>query len=455
MKRDLLIAAVLTALVCAISYGAALTGTNIAAPVVPFTDADTYPSHEAKYGKGGYIQAQSTSVTNIPLTRRVDGMMTYATQWNKYYRLASGVWQQQTFIQSPQFINFSAATQTKFNSIPAGPTGSRGYDGWDGDSYFCYIDNGPLSVVFDANGLVPKYDPSPYYGRMTVNGSAALGLSVRWSTYDSANSHVTGSFGGTVTGTQFTPTILAAYSSAKKYNSVWANFSTAKLKCKASIPVVVTKIGATGAKGDPGDLSNLTRLDVTNVLDNASDTAIYVQPATNSGTVPMIGVRDYPGNVRNYIDSSGYQYFKDVNGYALVKIQTDGTLLLLDKPGYPRAQLNNLGRLILKDFANKQRVFINSSTATIQTFRKDGTTIGFQVYSSGRWVGAEGQPASNGQCLAADTNGRRYWTNCGSGGGTPGGTTKQVQYNNGGSFAGFGRYSANAGALIIQQLVIQ
>ena len=31
-----------------------LKGTNIAAPIMPFSSLDTYPTHESIYGKGGY-----------------------------------------------------------------------------------------------------------------------------------------------------------------------------------------------------------------------------------------------------------------------------------------------------------------------------------------------------------------------------------------------------------------
>jgi hypothetical protein len=31
-----------------------IQGTNVAAPVVPFTTEDIYATHDAKYGKGGY-----------------------------------------------------------------------------------------------------------------------------------------------------------------------------------------------------------------------------------------------------------------------------------------------------------------------------------------------------------------------------------------------------------------
>jgi len=456
MKRDLLIAAALTALVAAISYGAALTGTNIAAPVVPFTDADTYPSHEAKYGKGGYIQAQSTSVSQIPLTRRADGMLVYATQWDKYYRLASGTWQQQSFIQLPQFNNFSTATHAKIVSIPVGPQGPRGYDGFDGatgtPALTCWIDSGPLAWTYDQYGLLPVPAMFPYTAKLYVQNTPVTPATYHWRLPGSNTLLAMGQYS---TQASFSPTRFGIYSASKSNNWIAVDLTYGGMNCRAVAPIAATKIGAQGIQGIPGDLSNLTRGDITTHLAEPSNTAVTLQPATSSPTTEMFSVREYGGSVRNYIDAQGYQYFKDANGWVLAKIQTDGTLLLLDQSGVTRFRADLAGQVTLADKNSLRRVFVNATTATIQTFRRDGTTIGFQIFSSGRWVGAEGQPGSNGQCLAADTNGRRYWTTCGAGGGTPGGSSRQVQWNNGGSFSGFGRYSANDQALIVNKLVIQ
>lgn len=169
-------------------------------------------------------------------------------------------------------------------------------------------------------------------------------------------------------------------------------------------------------RGDQGPPGIGTRADVTNLLDDPSDTMVSLQPASNGVPIALTGYRDYQGNVLIYLDSLGSQYFKAA-GVNRIKLTNDGTLT---------------------------------------TYRGDGSTLAFRTYSGGQWRGREGVPGSNGQCLAGNTDGSKYWTTCGSGGsGTPGGSDKQVQWNNGGSFAGFGRYSANAQALIVKQLVIQ
>ncbi len=45
-----------------------LYGTNVSATIKPFTDADNFPTHEAIYGKGGYISVDAIDdLTIIPL----------------------------------------------------------------------------------------------------------------------------------------------------------------------------------------------------------------------------------------------------------------------------------------------------------------------------------------------------------------------------------------------------
>lgn len=54
----------------------AVPGTNVAAPVVPFTTEDSYPTHDAAYGKGGWREAASTAERDaIPLGRQRVGMI--------------------------------------------------------------------------------------------------------------------------------------------------------------------------------------------------------------------------------------------------------------------------------------------------------------------------------------------------------------------------------------------
>jgi len=54
----------------------AISGTNVAAPVMPFTTEDSYPTHDAAYGRGGWREATSTTERDaIPTDRQRIGMI--------------------------------------------------------------------------------------------------------------------------------------------------------------------------------------------------------------------------------------------------------------------------------------------------------------------------------------------------------------------------------------------
>ena len=55
--------------------GAISGGINLGAPILPATDEDIFPTHDAKYGKGGYrVVADITARDAIPTARREIGM---------------------------------------------------------------------------------------------------------------------------------------------------------------------------------------------------------------------------------------------------------------------------------------------------------------------------------------------------------------------------------------------
>jgi len=102
---------------------ATIKGTNVLAPVVPLDTADVHPSHEARYGKGGYRTVATTTERDaIPAPRREAGMLVFVT--------ASGgsLWQ----------LSGDLTTWTAFASGggvvgPAGPQGPPGQAGAKGD----------------------------------------------------------------------------------------------------------------------------------------------------------------------------------------------------------------------------------------------------------------------------------------------------------------------------------
>jgi hypothetical protein len=67
-----------------------IKGTNVVAPVVPLDTADVHPSHEARYGKGGYRTVATLAERDaIPAPRREAGMLVYVQADDKIYQLSA------------------------------------------------------------------------------------------------------------------------------------------------------------------------------------------------------------------------------------------------------------------------------------------------------------------------------------------------------------------------------
>lgn len=63
-----------------------ISGTNLVAPVVPFTTDDKYPTHLAQYGKGGWRSIQNKSLLNTIPTERIEpGMAVYCVENDEIY----------------------------------------------------------------------------------------------------------------------------------------------------------------------------------------------------------------------------------------------------------------------------------------------------------------------------------------------------------------------------------
>ena len=63
-----------------------ISGTNLVAPVVPFTTDDKYPTHLAQYGKGGWRSIQNRSLLNTIPTERIEpGMAVYCVENDEIY----------------------------------------------------------------------------------------------------------------------------------------------------------------------------------------------------------------------------------------------------------------------------------------------------------------------------------------------------------------------------------
>ena len=70
-----------------------INGTNVVAPVVPFTTDDSYPTHMAKYGKGGWRSVQTKAeLATIPSQRLEVGMVAYVIEESTPYVYDGSDW---------------------------------------------------------------------------------------------------------------------------------------------------------------------------------------------------------------------------------------------------------------------------------------------------------------------------------------------------------------------------
>lgn len=92
-----------------------ISGTNVAASIVPFTTDDTYPTHDATYGKGGYREvATIKDRDNIALSRRSTGMMVYVSETNTVYRLIN-----KTTNDYEEYISDTVKRYKSFSDLPS------------------------------------------------------------------------------------------------------------------------------------------------------------------------------------------------------------------------------------------------------------------------------------------------------------------------------------------------
>lgn len=72
---------------------AELKGTQVAAIVVPFTDADKYATHDAEYGKGGFRSVDTNAKRDaIPTERKTKGMVVRVNETGLHYYWNGSAW---------------------------------------------------------------------------------------------------------------------------------------------------------------------------------------------------------------------------------------------------------------------------------------------------------------------------------------------------------------------------
>lgn len=75
---------------------------KITAPISPYSENDTYPTHDSKYGNGGYHEVKTIEERNaIPESRRKIGMMVCVQEPTQvWYVLQNG-------IENSNYVDFS------------------------------------------------------------------------------------------------------------------------------------------------------------------------------------------------------------------------------------------------------------------------------------------------------------------------------------------------------------
>jgi hypothetical protein len=72
-----------------------ISGTNLAAGIVPFTTEDTYATHSSEYGKGGWHEVLTSAERDaIPAARLADGMACYVVDEGKLYVRKGTAWEE-------------------------------------------------------------------------------------------------------------------------------------------------------------------------------------------------------------------------------------------------------------------------------------------------------------------------------------------------------------------------
>lgn len=70
-----------------------LKGTQVAAAIVPFTDLDTYATHDAEYGKGGFRSVDTNAKRDaIPAARKVKGMVVRVNDTGLHWTWTGSAW---------------------------------------------------------------------------------------------------------------------------------------------------------------------------------------------------------------------------------------------------------------------------------------------------------------------------------------------------------------------------
>lgn len=93
-----------------------LKGTQVAAAIVPFTDLDTYATHDAEYGKGGFRSVDTNAKRDaIPAARKVKGMVVRVNDTGLHWTWTGSAWVE--WIPKGSMIVDAALSTTSQNPV--------------------------------------------------------------------------------------------------------------------------------------------------------------------------------------------------------------------------------------------------------------------------------------------------------------------------------------------------
>lgn len=95
-----------------------LNGTNVAAPVVPFSDYDIFPTHYAQYGRGGWRSVKTIEDRDtIPYRRLEHGAVVYVEETDTAYVCKANNNGSITYTWQELKTNISKITTKQINSL--------------------------------------------------------------------------------------------------------------------------------------------------------------------------------------------------------------------------------------------------------------------------------------------------------------------------------------------------
>jgi hypothetical protein len=146
--------------------------TNVASSIAPFSDEDTYPTHEDEYGKGGFrVVSDITERDNIPQDRRKELMLVAVKSGvggsAELYQLQGGLtnedWEQKEFGAGSDLAQQLAALERELDEEVVKPTGLDIKDNGDGtyELSFSYSTNQEIShfVIEKKNPDTGEWEP--------------------------------------------------------------------------------------------------------------------------------------------------------------------------------------------------------------------------------------------------------------------------------------------------------